>query len=285
MDIYQKIWDADMMGNGIRPITAKENRNLSEGFVVVDLESCGPEHSLFKEVHIPDYKRGSYQLVEKLFDNYALDQTRKERNNRSESREVQEFLLTAMETPPLRVAKQYMEKTSGVQIGDQEWYTYLHDRWFRQFNWDSGKDLSGFEHVFIGEQNRKRLVGHHFWYKYYLEDNPHLNKLHQDQIELDCLNLEIQKRTAPYVLTMGYHLKAFDYEKRRFIDISKKRCGFFVGMSAEGLLALGTVRAMLNEEAVEYFTLNGVKYQLELFMSPDNKCIRTFYPMSENLDS
>jgi poly(U)-specific endoribonuclease len=84
---------------------------------------------------------------------------------------------------------------------------------------------------------------------------------------------------------MGYHLKAFDYEKRRFIDISKKRCGFFVGMSAEGLLALGTVRAMLNEDAVEYFTLNGVKYQLELFMSPDNKCIRTFYPMSENLDS
>lgn len=279
MDIYQKIWDADMKGNGIRPISIGEKGNPAEGYVVVDTESCGPEHCLFKEVHIPSQKKGSYQLVEKLFDNYTLNQTNKERNTRSETKEVEEFLQNAMDSPPVQLAKAFIEEKSNTGIDDQHWYTYLHDRWFRQFNWDSGKDLSGFEHVFIGEQNRKRLVGHHFWYKYWLEDNASLNKHHKDQIELDCINLEQQQKTAPYVLTMGYHLKAFDYEKRRFIEISKKRCGFFVGMSAEGLLALGTVRAMFDADDPQFLNLNGENYHLELFMSPDNKCIRTFYPL------
>jgi poly(U)-specific endoribonuclease len=279
VDIYQAIWDADMKGNGIRPISTTENRDISEGYVVVDMESCNPEHRIFKEVHIPDKKRSSYRLIEKLFDNYTLNEINKEKNTTNESKEVEEFLIMAINSPPVKIAKKFIEEKSNKEFNKLQWYTYLHDLWFRQFNLESGKDLSGFEHVFIGEQKRRKLVGYHFWYKYWLEDNADLNKHDRDQIELTCVNFNEQKPATPYVITVGYHLKAFDYEKKRFIKILKKRCAFFVGISAEGLLALGTVRAMPQEDVPENFVINDVHYKLELFRSPDDKSIRTFYPI------
>lgn len=279
MDIYQAIWDADMKNNGIPPISIAENGDISEGYVIVDMESCTSEHHILKEVIIPDRKRGSYQLVEKLFDNYSLNQRYKEKNTPSKSKEVEEFLIMSINSPPMKIAKIFIEKKSNKEFNQAEWYTYLHDLWFRQFNWESGKDLSGFEHVFIGEQRRRKLIGHHFWYKYWLEDNADLNKHNKDQIELICMNTNEQKVAAPYAITIGYNLNAFDYEKRRFIKIFKNHCAFFVGISAEGLLALGTVRALPHEDVPENFVINDKNFKLELFMSPDRKSIRTFYPL------
>ncbi len=279
MDIYQKIWDADMIGSGLRPILPAEKAERSEGYVVVDPESCKPDHHILKEVYIPVHKKRSYQLIEQLFDNYTLNQLNNERNTLNESKEVKEYLNMAIDSPPLKIARKFIEEKSLKPFTQQQWYTYLHDLWFRQFDWESGKDLSGFEHVFVGEQKRRKLVGHHFWYKYYLEDNAELNKQKRDLIELTCLNHHKQNPAAPYVMMAGFHFKAFDYEKRRFIKILKKRCAFFVGISAEGLLALGTVRAFPHPDVPETFTLNNSQYKLELYMSPDGKSIRTFYPI------
>jgi poly(U)-specific endoribonuclease len=278
MDIYQAIWDADMKGNGIPPILPTEKGDLSEGYVVVDTESCNPEHRIFKEVHIPDRKRSSYQLIEKLFDNYTLNQMKKEKNTLIELKEVEEFLIMAINSPPVKIAKKFIEEKTNKEFNELQWYTYLHDLWFRQFNWESGRDLSGFEHIFIGEQKRRKLVGHHFWYKYWVEDNANLNKHNIDQIELTSVDLNDQK-AAPYIITVGYYLKANNYEKRRFIKILKKRCAFIVGISAEGLLALGTVRAFPQEDVPGSFVINDVHFKLELFRSPDGKSIRTFYPI------
>lgn len=278
MDIYQAIWDADMKGNGIRPISTSEKGDRSEGYVVVDTEACSPEHRILKEVHIPDRKRSSYELIEKLFDNYQLNQTNQEKNTLNESKEVEQFLHMAIHSLPGKIAKEYVEEKFNKKFNEQQWYANLHELWFRQFYWESGIDLSGFEHVFIGEQKKKKLVGHHFWYKYWLEDSAERNQHHRDQIELTCANHHEQNHTAPHVITVGYHLDAFDYEKKRFMKIIKKRCAFFVGISGEGLLALGTVRAMPQEFLPDHFVINDVQYKLELFMSPDGKSIRTFYP-------
>lgn len=278
MTIYQAIWEADMRGNGIRPISTTEKGDISEGYVVVDTDTCNPEHRILKEVHIPDRKRFSYQLIEKLFDNYKLNQANQEKNTMYESKEVEEFLQMAIHSLPCQVAKEFIEEKTNRKFDEQEWYTYLHELWFKQFYWESGIDLSGFEHVFVGEQKKKKLVGHHFWYKYWLEDNAELNQHHRDQIQMTCANHHEQNPATPYVITVGYHLDAFDYEKKRFIKTIKKRCAFFVGISAEGLLALGTVRALPEVYLPESFVINNVHYQLELYKSPDGQSIRTFYP-------
>ncbi|HWO96144.1 MAG TPA: hypothetical protein VNM45_07395 [Bacillus sp. (in: firmicutes)] len=279
MNIYQAIWDADMKGNGIRPISTTESGDKSQGYVVVDTGSCEPEHHVLKEVYIPEGKRSSYRLMEKLFNNYTLNQKNKEKNTLSEAKEIEEFLTMAINSPPGRLAKKFIEEKSNKEFSELQWYTYLRDLWFRQFNWESGKDLSGFEHIFIGEQKGKKLVGHHFWYKYWLEDNADVNEHHKDQIVMTCSGRSEQMSTKPDVITIGYQLEAFDYEKRRFVKVVRKKGGFFVGLSAEGLLALGTVRATPQGYAPNECVINDVRYKLELFMSPDGKSIRTFYPV------
>ncbi|WP_052352974.1 hypothetical protein [Neobacillus dielmonensis] len=287
MDIYHAIWEADQKGSGLLPITAAEIGDPNQGYVVVDLEACSPDHQVFKEVEIPDRKRHSYKLVERLFDNYTLSHYSREKNSSNESKEVKEFLQMAIDSPPVKLAKNYIEEKNKKCFTEMQWYTHLHDLWFRQYDCESGKDLSGFEHVFVGEQRKRRLEGHHFWYKYWLEDQSDLNNHHPDQIELKCEYFGEQKG-APFVVTFGYRLQAFDYQKRRFFRVGKNHCAFLVGISAEGLLALGTVRALKHKDVPEEIVINDATFKLELFMSPDGKSIRTFYPIdpeSERPDS
>lgn len=279
MNIYQEIWHADMKNNGIPPILTTENGDISEGYVIVDIEGNNSEHHILKEVVIPPKKTLSYQLVERLFDNYSLNQKHKEKNTLAESKEVEDFLIMAVNSNPLKIAKNFIEEKLNKKFNHIEWYSYLHDLWFRQFNWDKGRDLSAFEHIFIGEQKKRKLLGHHFWYKYWLEDNASINKHNIDQIELICRSTYNQNEASPYAVTVGCILNAFDCKKRRFIEILKNRCAFFVGISAEGLLALGTVRATEHRDVPENFVINNRNYKLVLFMSPDGKSIRTFYPI------
>src|SRR4051794_36161585 len=113
MNIYQTIWDSDMESNGVRPISTGEIGDEAKGYVVVDTDSCEPQHHVIQKVHIPEEKRSSYQLVEKLFNNYTLNQKKKEFNNTlDETKEVEEFLNMAIETKPLKLAKKYIEERS-----------------------------------------------------------------------------------------------------------------------------------------------------------------------------
>jgi len=278
MNIYHAIWEADMESNGIRPIFPTDKGEESDGYVVVNTEASSCEDPIFKKVQIPERKRHSYQLVEKLFDNYSLNQTKREENTKDESTEVEEFLRMAVDTLPIKTAKDFIEEKTETVFTGLQWFHYLHDLWFHQFDWESGKDLSGFEHIFIGDQKRRKMVGHHFWYKYWLEDNANLNKHRKDQLEL-TFNNHVINSASPYVMTIGYRLKAFDNDKKRFMNLHKKKCAFFVGISAEGLMALGTVRALAHKDVPEYIVFDSLCYTLELFKSPDGMRIRTFYPI------
>jgi|UPI0003FAC992 poly(U)-specific endoribonuclease len=275
MNIYQAIWDADMRGNGIPSILPNEKVDISKGFIVVDMEGGNSQHFILRDIHIPDKKRSSYLLFEKLLDNFSLNQTSKERNTENEAKEVEDFLLMAISSPPMVIAKQFIEDNDQIVLTSSEWYSFLYELWFRQFDWESGRDLSGFEHVFIGEQKGRKLVGHHFWYKYWLEDSNVINNKVQPDTGFD--NQQEQSSAAPIVVTISCHLKAYDFAKRRFIKVFKKKCAFFVGLSPEGLLAMGTVRAMPNAPVDSI--INGATYTLELIKSPDGKSIRTFYPI------
>ncbi|MBM7662304.1 poly(U)-specific endoribonuclease [Bacillus mesophilus] len=278
MNIYQAIWDADMNGNGIRPMFNKECTELSHGYVVVNSKISQFEHHIFNEVYLPEHKSDSYQLVQALFDNFTLNQTSKEKILEKESLEVEEFLRYVIQTPPIEIAKQYIKRQIHKNFTEEEWYTHLYDLWFRPFNFESGKDLTGFEHVFIGEQKGKNLAGHHFWYKHWLEENGELNPLHKDQIDINHSKNNKKVACTPDFISVGYCINAYDYEKQRYINLLKKKCAFFVGVSAEGLMAMGTVRAMLQDLIPEEFSINNSCYKLGLYMSPDGKSIRTLYP-------
>jgi poly(U)-specific endoribonuclease len=284
-EIYQRIWDADQAANGIPAIAAGEAGDMERGFVRVD-EGAGadPEHRLFAEVRIPERKRRTYDLCKALFDNYRLDQSKGEDNRLAEAREMLALLEAVADSAPMAAAREHLEKERGGSYSPDEWQELIFDVWFRQFDDGRNRDLSGFEHVAVGEQKAGTVNGHHFWYKYYLDDWAAFSG--EDDIDYDGTRydgpnrregrLSASGREVPEVVTLAYSWNAFDYETRDRRSLYEPIGGFWVGCSIEGLMALGLVRFF--ERGRVETTINGARYEIPLYRSPDGQSLRTFFP-------
>ena len=151
--IYQEIWDADQDTNGLRAITLADAKPDS-GFVIVDEPaSAGADHQVIRDVMIPDEKKETYFLCERLFNNYTLDPAVREDVTPLESQEERDFIDAIVPLPPLQVAKRFIAQSSGTEVSDNTLATMIHETWFRQ-GMVGSKHASGFEHVFVGEQSK-----------------------------------------------------------------------------------------------------------------------------------
>lgn len=285
-DIYQQIWDADQSGSGVRPIAGDAQGSADTGFVRVAEGPASQDLRILSEVVIPPARMKSYDLVRALFDNYALAERSVEIETPEEREEVHDLLYSIVETAPMQVARLYVQNATGTAISTERWYATLLELWFRRFSQGGDPDLSGFEHVFVGEQEGAVVQGYHFWYKYFLDDGfaskaerERLPGFRDDRIQYLRSESEDGQAAFPESVTIAYRWDAPDYEARTLRPLVKKKGGFFVGCSAEGLMALGTVRAHLGARAPKEAVINGARYSLKLFRSADNKNIRTFYPV------
>lgn len=276
--IYQRIWDLDQAGNGIPALRPGEPRDPDRGWAIVEEKARAElDHRLFADVHIPDTKRTSYELASRLFDNYRLDQSRPERATPEEAREILALLDAVAASAPMAGAREHLERERGGAFSEEDWQTLLFELWFRPFDEGRNLDLSGFEHVMVGEQKHATVSGYHFWYKYWLDDRP--GSLGGDAIEYHGTrydHLEAIGHAVPEVVTLAYRWHARDPETGETRPLFKPIGGFWVGCSAEGLMALGTVRC-LARGPVET-EINGTRYALELYRSPDGRRLRTFFP-------
>lgn len=279
-NIYQEIWDLDLKQNGIQAFAQGETLSEAQkakGYVVVDEQIAGDkDHKLLPEVSIPKSKRTTYDLAEKLFNNYVLDQTKPETSGADEEEEVQEFIETIIKTDAMLRAREYVSERVGRAISENQWWRQLETIWFEPFDSGKNRDLSGFEHVIVGEQKQGKVQGYHFWYKYYLDENFLFDDEEMDLI--DALALQGTPENTPESVTLSFVWRAFDYQKKTARKLTKPIGGFWVGPSIEGLMALGTVRFIAEAMAPKEAEINGHLYRLEMFRSPDDRSMRTFYP-------
>ena len=286
-DIYQQIWDADQAASGVTPILANAEGDMTQGFVKVKNGPPSPDLRILDEVEIPERKLPTYELAKVLFDNYSLSEAASETETPEEREEVHELLSAVVDSPPMQVAREYVEQRTGTTVTKERWYATLVEQWFRQFAQSGEPHLTGFEHVFVGEQEGSKAQGYHFWYKYYLDDGfarefdgANFPNLSNDRI------VYLRSRAAkgaddyPESVTISYKWMAPDYDAGGTTrPLTKKIGGFFVGCSVEGLMALGTVRAHLGARAPKEAVINGARYNLKLYRSANNAHIRTFYPV------
>ena len=285
-DIYQEIWNADQGGSGVKPVRADAAGDVASGFVKVASGTGSQDFRIMPEVVIPDAKAGSYDLVRKLFDNYALDEQDPEAETAEERQEVHDLLEAVVDSAPMQVARDYGGGRPARSLSIDRWYTTLVEHWFRRFSASGDPALSGFEHVFVGEQEQGKVQGYHFWYKYWLDDGfageidrTRFPGFKDDRIQyLKSLAGEGQE-AFPELVTISYRWDAPDYDRDALRPLFKKIGGFFVGCSVEGLMAMGTVRAHLGARAPKEAVINGARYDLKVFRSDDNQHIRTFYPV------
>ena len=291
-DIYQRIWTADQEHNGIEAIISNETGDAERGYAMVHAELGETRDASLRvlpEVHIPPGKRESYRLCEKLFNNYALPESARETDTPKERNERHAFVEAVLDSPPMRLARDYIEQQSDAVISDERWHTTLIDHWFRRFEQGGDPHLSGFEHVVVGEQEGGKVQGYHFWYKYYLDDgfahqvdaelHDRLPGRKDDRITYVQSKAGDRQRAFPESVTIEFAWDAPDYEKGAYRPLHKKIGGFFVGCSVEGLMALGTVRAHLGAQAPKVAVIEGAKYQLKVYRSANDRHIRTFYPV------
>lgn len=284
-DIYQEIWNADQAGAGLKAVrngAPIDAATKAHGYVVVneDPTATSQDHRVIEEVVIPDSKQASYKLAAQLFNNYTLDQTKPETNLIEEEAELQQLLEGIYKSPPMKVARDFVSAQSGQDVSEDQWWTILQRVWFEQFNDGRNKNLTGFEHVVVGEQKQGKVQGYHFWYKYYMDE--HFRRDDTEDTETDSIKFikweNLPEDVSPEVVTLSFEWRAFDYDKERFRKLIKPIGGFWVGPSIEGLLALGTVRFLPEVMASKQAVINGVKYDLSMFRSPNGKHLRTFFP-------
>ena len=172
--IYQEIWDADQRGNGVPALRPEEPTDDKIGYVVVDepAAAADPEHRVLQKVNIPDHKRRTYQLCQKLFDNYALLRGAGEDVKPEEVQEELDFIDAILDTPPIQAAKQHLATSLNLHISQALLASMIKETWFDMGSAGNQRDASGFEHVFVGEQasQASHVGGYHFWYKYHLDD-------------------------------------------------------------------------------------------------------------------
>ena len=207
-----------------------------------------------------------------------------------ERQEVHDFVSAIVDTEPMKVARKYIERESDSIISLERWHNTIVEMWFRRFSSGGDPALSGFEHVVVGEQEKSKVQGYHFWWKYYLDDG--FAREGDDGAALGSSISDAEDRITyhgskqddlqlqfPESVTISYRWQAPDYDNHELRPLFKKIGGFFVGCSVEGLMALGTVRAYKGIEAPHVAIIEGARYDLKLFHSPNGQHIRTFYPV------
>ncbi len=279
MSIYQEIWDSDQEGSGIPAITTVNQGNQATGYVLVDERGNGRTHKILPQAEIPAAKRETYELAKALFNNYELSQFKSETTTSEEESEIDALMAEVIASEPMKLARQFVEVQTGDNFTDMGWFAKVKTIWFKEFSSRSGIDLSGFEHVVVGEAKGQKLGGYHWWYKYFLDDQFERRPF-EDSV--DYLGPKYggaaEGPTVPDVVTIAYNIRATDFTTGQVRTLKKKIGGFWVGPSIEGLMALGTVRFIKGARAPKEAIINGHRYSLELFKDSSGAMMRTFYP-------
>lgn len=266
-DVYQRIWTSDVKSSsGVRAILSSEEKNKSEGYVIVNesIRSSTPGELFPGEPVIPPSKQRSYDLARALFDNYNFLASVREEVDPEEIAEIDELLDYIVASAPMSVAREYIAETSGRLYSDRSWFAHLKELWFRPFRSGSSPSRSGFEHVFLGEKKGSKVGGLHWWYFYAKKEN---------EIKYGGVSYGNVERgdAVPDIATMAFTWTVDGN------TIFKKKGGFFVGPSVEGLMAMGTVRAAADTPSK--CVIEGLEIDLKMFKSEDKRSINTFYPV------
>ncbi|WP_322535938.1 hypothetical protein [Bacillus altitudinis] len=305
---WNDIWQADMNGSGLLPLIknrSDKELNNSKGYIVVDLNpyeesESDKDLSERKEINVladPHFvNKKSYDLITKLLDNYNLNASEREVFEPDEIKEVNEFLNYASNTETMQVAKKYLEENNYIKAGisNDEWIDMLYNVWFEPRR---NGTTSVFEHVFVGEKDSKKrkniLGGQHFWYQYLLHEGP-FDKIERDDKIFFLKTVQVQlQEISNYaeVITISYRYVAKDKYHPNSTELIKKIGGFFVGLSAEGLLALGTAAYFISAPKDSNrcgdivkdipIKINEETYNLKVVLKCDEgkTFFRTFYPM------
>lgn len=308
-DIYQEIVAADAnrltltrRGAGGRWIDAGADIRLDEQRVATSVTRDAAPRPLFAAVDEEKLREPTFRTFFALLDNYEPRVGKRETSSAEEEAEIEAFLDAAFASAPMRRALQYLR--DDLQMVD-DWDEARRDvraMWFdfytNHFGGHPDPFVSGFEHVFVGEAtfdpDAPNIVGdiggYHNWLKFYWDEQAgrvnYLGYNYGSPAVGDAGSANPQIAT----IRMTWEIHERDNGRTTRYRVAKRpRGGFFVGLSPECELALGTVACYeaqagrFRGDGKKRVTLLGAEIELTLYRNvtrsgEDGQRIRTFYP-------
>jgi poly(U)-specific endoribonuclease len=302
--IYDRIWEADENRLSVSVRSADGDWVDSSADILLDhqVKAAGDKwtdlaiHPLFHKVDDSLLLKPTYQAMINLFDNYVVNYRDPEDFTSEEDEEIDAFLGLLLDTQPMQLAYQYITEGLGKLMSKDKFKKELRTIWFEPytnyFGEDAVKYCSGFEHVFVGEGKFNlrggpgwgEISGYHNWVKFYLDEFKGRVNFLGTQYKLP----RVSEVLNPHVITLQMTWTLDNMAGNPIAQVFKERGGFFVGISPECDMALGTVSYY---ESVQELTVNdrravtiqGGNYNLVMYRetTADNqrgKHIRSFYP-------
>ena len=299
-NLFVELWNLDQAHNGMSVTLRGDDDNwldptadirLDEQDVSLNPNDDAAPRPLIQIHNASKLDRATYQAVKVLFDNYHVKNGDPEDDlgsNPQEDQEIKAFLDAVIATQVIERAREIANTRglhpSGGQFSKSAFRELLKKQWFELFTnhfSSPNPDCSGFEHVFVGDYSGNTIGGHHFWWKFFLD---------QEVMAADSLGHK-------YLGPMGEDyrwLATFRMEWKpepgvRLINPPQK--GFFVGCSPELMLAYGTLGLLSekkNDGAHPVIELEGGIFELTVHANtlpgtsdPDERRgdhIRTVFP-------
>lgn len=304
-NIYERLWKLDQQHNGL---TVSARKNATE-WVKPDADILLDEQAkftggldrapkpLFAKVDLTKVSGPTYVTAKALFDNYVAKDREPEDalgSNVTEDAEIDAFIDAILQTDVMKLCQQDIEdRILGVPFDDGEFAVAIRKQWFELYHNfyradcdDSvpGKKFSnGFEHVFVGDYETGGIGGHHFWYKFFLEEqNGDANTLGWNYGQ------NSGGQTYPWVATFAMKWKIDGATK------SSGKKGFLVGNSPELLIAWGTTAYYEAEKGLRSgdhipIVIEGAKLDLVVYLETLADCsdgdhIKSQFPKFISLD-
>ncbi|KAG1667942.1 Poly(U)-specific endoribonuclease [Nymphon striatum] len=129
---------------------------------------------LFGKVDSKTLQKDTYKTFIALLDNYDPEGLRAEDSTRSEQAEIDAFINAIGKTAVVKETHKFLLRKGLAPKSFQSFMQNMKKIWFSMYPPDKNhKNIlasSGFEHVFLGEIKRKKLVGLHNWVAFYIKE-------------------------------------------------------------------------------------------------------------------
>ncbi|CAH8487422.1 unnamed protein product [Schistosoma bovis] len=122
-----------------------------------------------------DYKLNLQEFVA-LLDNYNPQVGVTEIVTEQQQKEEDDFINELLKTEVMKMTHNFLIEKQKLTGDITNFGKFLKDLWFKRYKRRSPGDSSAFEHVFVGEHKKSKMLGLHNWIQFYLkEKNKEIN--------------------------------------------------------------------------------------------------------------
>lgn len=297
--IFVELWRLDQQHNGLSVTTRGadgrwENFNaalgLDEQSISLNPRDDSAPRPMMELLDSTKLSRRTYTTVRKLFDNYNVRNGQSEDqigDNALEDAEVNAFIDAIVTTEVMKRCLAYANeqalKPGGGEYSTEDFQSVIRHQWFRTFTnhySQPNPDCSGFEHVFVGDSDGSKIGGHHFWWKFLLDQ--------QSGVADSLGHKYLGPAGETYPILATFRMRWTPEPGSTLRNPVQK--GFFVGCSPELMIAYGTLGLLVEQKTGHHplVTLDGGRFEMTVHAStlagpgdPDRRRgdqIRTAYP-------